>query len=264
MTFVLADSATMLRRNLLHARRYPSLTISGLLLPLIFLLLFNYVFGRTLGDGLAAGNNDVTSATRPYIDYLTPGIVLMAALSGAVSTAISLSMDVTEGIVDRFRSMAISRTAFLTGHVLGNVLQTMAAVVLVTVVALAIGFRPDAGPVEWLAAFALLTLLVLAFTWLAAAMGLIAPNPESASNLPLPLTFLPLLGSAIVPTDSMPTGLRWFAEYQPFTPLTETLRGLLLGTPIGTSAWTATAWCIAIATGGYAWSVTAYRRRATT
>ncbi|MER5733657.1 ABC transporter permease [Streptomyces sp. NPDC002138] len=247
----LSDSATMLRRNLKHAQRYPSMTISTAVMPVLMLLLFNYVFGGALGAG--------TGSAR-YIDYIAPGIVLMAATSGAVATAVGVCVDMTEGIVNRFRTMPISRASFLTGHVVGGVIQTLISVGLVLGVAVLVGFRPTATPLEWLAVAGLLTGLVLALTWLAAAMGLVAKTPETASNMPMPLTFLPLLGSAIVPPESMPTGLRWFAEYQPFTPLIETLRGLLMGTPIGNSGFIALAWCAGLALVGYLWARSAFRR----
>ncbi|MFC8507342.1 ABC transporter permease [Streptomyces sp. NPDC057411] len=255
LSYAVSDSLTMLRRNLRHAQRYPSMTISTVIMPVMMLLLFNYAFGGAIGAGIGGPGEDGA-----YIDYVAPGIILMAATAGAVATAVSVCVDMTEGIVNRFRTMSISRAAFLTGHVVGSVLQTLAAVGLVIGVALAIGFRPDASPVEWLAAIGLLTLLILALTWLSAAMGLVAKTPESASNAPLPLTFLPFLGSAIVPTDSMPTGLRWFAEYQPFTPVIETLRGLLMGTEIGTSGCLALAWCLGLGLVGYLWARSSFGR----
>ncbi|MFF9838682.1 ABC transporter permease [Streptomyces sp. NPDC013740] len=255
LSYAVSDSLTMLRRNLRHAQRYPSMTISTVIMPVMMLLLFNYAFGGAIGAGIGGPGEDGA-----YIDYVAPGIILMAATAGAVATAVSVCVDMTEGIVNRFRTMSISRAAFLTGHVVGSVLQTLAAVGLVIGVALAIGFRPDASPVEWLAAIGLLTLLILALTWLSAGMGLVAKTPESASNAPLPLTFLPFLGSAIVPTDSMPTGLRWFAEYQPFTPVIETLRGLLMGTEIGTSGCLALAWCLGLGLVGYLWARSSFGR----
>jgi ABC-2 type transport system permease protein len=250
----MSDSVTMLRRNLKHALRYPSMTLTVAAIPIIMLLLFVYVFGNALGAGIgAAGGGD-------YVDYVAPGIILMAATSGAISVAVSVCVDMTEGIVNRFRTLSISRAAVLNGHVVGGVIQTMASVVLVIGVALLTGFRPTATPLEWLAAIGVLTMVVLALTWVSAAMGLVSKTVESASNAPTPLTFLPFLGSAIVPTDSMPTGVRWFAEYQPFTPVIETLRGLLLGTPIGDSAVIAIAWCAGLAVLGYFWSRAAYDR----
>ncbi|MFB7616407.1 ABC transporter permease [Kitasatospora sp. NPDC056181] len=252
-TYAVSDSLTMLRRNLKHAQRYPSLTFAVVMMPVMMLLLFNYAFGGALGLGIGAGS---------YIDYVTPGILLMAATSGALVTAIGVCVDMTEGIVNRFRTMAISRSAFLTGHVVGSVIQTAIGLVLVLAAALAMGFRPNATPVEWLAAAALLVFVVLALTWLAAGIGLVAKTPESASNIPMPLQFMPFIGSAIVPPDSMPTALRWFAEYQPFTPIIETLRGLLMGTEIGGSAVAALGWCVALTGIGYLWARRTFYRTA--
>ncbi|MGW5423802.1 ABC transporter permease [Streptomyces sp. NPDC003943] len=253
-----SDSMTMLRRNLKHALRYPSMTVSVVLMPVMMLLLFNYAFGGALGAGIAGA----PTGGGKYIDYVAPGIILMTATAGAVATAVGVCVDMTEGIVNRFRTMSISRAAFLTGHVVGSVIQTLAAIALVVGVALAIGFRPNASVVEWLAAAGLLALLTLALTWLSAGIGMVARTPESASNTPLPLTFLPFLGSAVVPTDSMPTGLRWFAEYQPFTPAIETLRGLLMGTAIGDSGYIALAWCVGLTLVGYVWARRSFGRGA--
>jgi ABC-2 type transport system permease protein len=157
----------------------------------------------------------------------------------------------TEGIVNRFRTMAISRGSVLTGHVVGSMIQTLASVAFVIAVAFALGFHPTAGPLEWAGAIGLLALVMFALTWLSTAFGLVTKNVETASNAPLPLQFLPFLGSAIVPTDSMPDGMRQFAENQPFTPIIETLRGLLMGTHIGNSAVWAVGWCVALTLGGY-------------
>ncbi|MFF8617646.1 ABC transporter permease [Streptomyces sp. NPDC015350] len=250
MSYAARDSRTMLRRNLKKALRYPSLTLTVVIMPIMMLLLFNYVFGRALGTGIS----DLPTGSGEYIDYIAPGIILMAATSGALTTAISVCIDKTEGIVNRFRTMPISRASFLTGHVVAGVIQTMTSVALVIGAALLMGFRPDATVVEWAAAIGLLTLLTLALTWISAGIGLIARNAETASNIPMPLTFMPFIGSAIVPPESMPTGLRWFAEYQPFTPVIETLRGLWLGTGIGSSAIIGLAWCVGLSLVGYLWA----------
>lgn len=252
-SYALTDSMTMLRRNLRRALRYPSMTLTAAAIPIIMLLLFVFVFGNALGAGVTPSGGD-------YVDYVAPGIILMAATSGAIAVAVSVCVDMTEGIVNRFRTMSISRAAVLNGHVVGGVIQTMVSVVLVIGVALLTGFRPNATPVEWLAAIGVLAMVVLALTWVSAAMGLVSKTVESASNAPTPLTFLPFLGSAIVPTDSMPTGVRWFAEYQPFTPIIETLRGLLMGTEIGSSAVLAVAWCVGLILLGYLWARSAYDR----
>ncbi|WP_371545980.1 ABC transporter permease [Streptomyces sp. NBC_00554] len=256
LSYALADSATMLRRNLRHALRYPSMTLTSAAIPIIMLLLFVYVFGNALGAGIGPASE----GGGEYVDYVAPGIILMAATSGAIAVAVSVCVDMTEGIVNRFRTMSISRAAVLNGHVVGGVIQTMASVVLVIGAALLTGFRPNATPVEWLATIAVLAMVVLALTWVSAALGLVSKTVESASNAPTPLTFLPFLGSAIVPTDSMPTGVRWFAEYQPFTPVIETLRGLLMGTEIGNSALIAVAWCVGLSVLGYLWARSAYDR----
>ncbi|MEV8323833.1 ABC transporter permease [Kitasatospora sp. NPDC056731] len=252
VSYAVSDSLTMLRRNLKHALRYPSLTFAVVIMPVMMLLLFNYAYGGALGAGIGGGS---------YIDYVTPGILLMAAASGSLVTAIGVCVDMTEGIVNRFRTMAISRSAFLAGHVVGSVIQTMLGLVLVVGAALAMGFRPNAGLVEWLAAVGLLLFVTIALTWISAGIGLVAKTVESASNLPMPIQFLPFIGSAIVPPDSMPTALRWFAEYQPFTPIIETLRGLLMGTPIGNSAWSALAWCTGLTLIGFFWSRSVFYRR---
>jgi len=254
--YVLSDSATMLRRNLRHMRRYPSLTLFIAGTPVVFLLLFVYVFGGTLGAGLGG----VSGGRDAYVAYVIPGILLMAVAGVAQGTAISVAMDMTEGIVARFRTMAISRASVLTGHVVGSIIQTALAIAVVMAVALLIGFRPTTGPVAWVAAAGMLALTALAITWLSVALGLSTRSVETASNLPMFLMLLPFLGSGFVPTQTMPDGLRWFAENQPFTPIIETLRGLLLGTPIGNSGLIAVAWCVAISLFGFLWARRLYER----
>ncbi|MEN3614115.1 ABC transporter permease [Plantactinospora sp. ZYX-F-223] len=254
MAHSLADSTTMLGRNLKHALRYPSLSLSTALMPILFLLLFAYVFGGAMGTGIGGASRS------DYINYLSPGIILMTAAAGCVSAAISVCMDMSEGIVARFRTMSISRGSFLTGHVVGSMVQTLVAVALVTGVALLIGFRPDATAPEWFAAAGVLVMVAFALIWLSVALGLAAKTPETASNMPLPLTLLPMIGSGFVPAESMPGWLQAFAKHQPFTPIIETLRGLLMGTPIGNSAWIAATWCAGIALVGYIWSRMLFRR----
>ncbi|MFF7632568.1 ABC transporter permease [Kitasatospora sp. NPDC008050] len=250
----LRDSSTMLRRKLKHALRYPGLTLGSLMVPVIFLLLFVYVLGGSLASGIGHGTS--------YINYLAPGIILMAVTSAATSTAVSVCTDLTEGIVARFRTMAISRASILVGHVVGSVIQTMVSVAIVIGLALAMGFRPTADAVHWLAAVGLIALLTMAVTWLAVALGTLSKNPEGASNIVLPLALLPFIGSAFVPTGSMSPWLRWFAQNQPFTPIIETIRGLLLGTPIGHDGITAVAWCVGISVAAYFWAVRLFNRQA--
>ena len=256
-SYALRDSVTMLRRNLRHVVRYPGMSFGVLLIPVFMLLLFRYVFGTTLGAGIG-------TRTGGYINYLTPGIIVLAVSSASVSTAVSVNTDMTEGIINRFRTMAIARVSVLTGHVLGSVIQTLAGAVLVTGLALALGFRPAAGPAGWLGAVGLVVLLALACTWASVALGLLAKNPEGASNNPLPLALLPFLGSAFVPAQAMAPGVRWFAEYQPFTPVIETLRSLLLGAPAGDKPLIACAWCAGLAATGYLGSRALFNRGATT
>ena len=253
---VLADSATMLRRNLRRMRRYPSLTFFIAGMPVVFLLLFVYVLGGTLGAGLGLASG----GRAEYIAYVVPGILLVTVVGAAQGTAISVAMDMTEGIIARFRTMDIARVSVLTGHVVGSVIQTMLAIAIVMVFAVLIGFRSTTGPLEWLAATGLLVLTALAISWLSVALGMSAKSVETASNLPLILVLLPFLSSAFVPTDSLPDGLSWFAEHQPFTPLIETMRGLLLGTPIGDSGIVSVGWCIAISVVGYVWARRLYER----
>lgn len=256
LSLAVTDSATMLRRNLRHMQRYPSLTLLILGMPVILLLLFVYVFGGTLGAGLGG----VAGSRAVYVNYVTPGIILLTVAAAAQATAISVAMDMTEGIIARFRTMAISRASVLTGHVLGSMIQSMLSVVVVIGIAAAIGFRPTASLAEWIAAVGILAMISFALIWLSVALGLVSKSVETASNLPMFLLLLPFLGSGFVPTDSMPAGVRWFAEYQPFTPATETLRGLLLGTPIGNNAIIAVAWCAGIALLGYLWARRLYIR----
>ncbi|MQA09337.1 MAG: ABC transporter permease subunit [Pseudonocardiaceae bacterium] len=257
LRYAVSDSSTMLRRQFLHMLRYPSMSLFIVGIPIVFLLLFVYVFGGTLGNGIG-GTGDGRAA---YVNYVTPGVVLLTVVGAATATAVSVAMDMTEGIIARFRTMAIFRPSILTGHVIGSMVTTLLGMALVIGVALLIGFRPTANVVEWFAVAGVLTLLVLAVTWLSVALGLAAKGAESASNMPMPLMLLPFLGSGFVPTESMPTWLRWFAEYQPFTPIIETLRGLLMGTPIGDSAWQTVGWCVGGTVVCFFWSRSLFNKR---
>jgi ABC-2 type transport system permease protein len=247
----------MLRRNLRHALRYPSMTVSVVGMPIIMLLLFVDVFGGAMSASFAgASNNGAT-----YVDYVVPGILVMTVGSGSMPTAVTVCTDMTEGIVARFRTMAISRASILTGHVLGSMIQTMLSVGLVIGVSLLMGFRPTADPVRWIAAITVLAMLTLALTWLAVALGLVTKTPEAASNVVMPLFLLPFISSAFVPLATMPSAVRWFAQYQPFTPIIDTLRGLLMGAPISSSTIAiAVAWCVVIALAGYLWARTVFNR----
>ena len=258
LSYTVADSATMLRRRLRHIRRYPSMTLMLVGLPIILLLLFVYVFGGTLGAGLGGASGGRAA----YANYVAPGIILLTVAAAAQGTAISVAVDMTEGIIARFRTMAIARASVLTGHVLGSLIQTMLSLAVVVAVAVGVGFRPTAGPLGWLASAGVLAMTAFALIWLSVALGLAAKSVETASNSPMFLMLLPFLSSGFVPTQSMPAGLRWFAEYQPFTPITETVRHLLLGGPVAHDAIVAAAWCAGIALFGYLWAKKLYVRQA--
>ncbi|MFF1682408.1 ABC transporter permease [Streptomyces sp. NPDC058256] len=258
-TFSLAvrDSNTMLRRNLLHAWRYPSATLNLLLTPVMLLLLFVYIFGDVMAAGIGDGGGDRSA----YIAYIVPGIVMMTIGSTVIGAAVYISMDMTEGLIARFRTMAVFRGSVIIGHVVGSVLQCIASAVLVGAVGVAIGFRStDASAVEWLAAFGLIALFSLTLTWIAVGMGMASPTPEAASNSAMPLILLPLISSAFIPADTMPGWFQPIAEYQPFTPAIETLRGLLLGTEIGNNGWITIAWCVGLTVLGYRWSMAQFNR----
>jgi ABC-2 type transport system permease protein len=255
LSYAARDSATMLRRNLRHMQRYPSMSLMLIVFPVIFLLLFVYVFGGTLGAGLGPGGG-----RSAYANFVAPGIIVLTIAGAAIATAVSVATDMTEGIIARFRTMAIARVSVLTGHVLGSVIQMVLGAAVVTAIAVATGFRPSAGPPAWLATAGLIVLFALAMSWLSIALGLVAKSPESASNTPMPLMVLPFLGSGFVPVASMPAGLRWFAEYQPFTPVISTVRGLLVSGPVGDNAILAIAWGVGISLASYVWAKHLYNR----
>ncbi|MEU9483171.1 ABC transporter permease [Streptomyces decoyicus] len=258
-TYAVRDSATMLRRNLKHMARYPSQTLMLIGLPLVFLLLFVYVFGGTMGAGLPgapAGDRG------DYLTFITPGILVMAVASVSISTAVSVATDMTGGIIDRFRTMAIAKVSVLTGHVLGAMIQTALALATVFGAAFLLGLETAASAMQWLGLIGLLALLSFAMTWFTVALGLASPNPEVASNWPMIFIMLPFVGSGFVPVESMPTGLRWFAEYQPFTPIMDAFRGLLAGSPDGSDVLWASGWCVVMGLVGYLWSRRLYRTRA--
>lgn len=255
LSLAMHDSRTMLRRNLKHATRNPSALIASVVSPVALMLLFVFAFGGTLGNGLAGPAQGIK-----YVDYLTPGILLLGMTIGAMGTSIAVAVDMTKGIVNRFRTMAISRSSVLTGHVVGSVIQAMVSTVLVIAIALLVGFRPTAGVLSWLAAFGLLALVSFALSWVAVGMGLVAKTVDSASNLPMLLQALPFLSSTFVPAASMAAGLRWFSEIDPFTPIIDTLRNLFLDRPVGNDWIIAVAWCLGIALAGYLWSKRLYKR----
>jgi ABC-2 type transport system permease protein len=221
---LLADSATMTGRALRLSRRNTDALVTAVMLPVVLMLLFVYVFGGAIHTGTS------------YVTYVVPGIILICVGFGAATTAVVVSTDMTSGVIDRFRSLPIAAPAVLAGHVVASVARNTFAALVVLAVALAIGFRPSASALEWVAAAGVLLLFVVAMSWVCALMGLLAGSPEAASGYTFLILFLPYVSSAFVPTDSMPTWLQAVARDQPMTPVIETLRGLLTGRPIGNNA----------------------------
>jgi ABC-2 type transport system permease protein len=256
LAYTVSDSRVMLRRNLKHQLRYPSLTLMLVGTPIVLLLLFVYVFGGQLGAGLGAHQG-----RHAYLDYVVPGLLIITVASAVQGTSIMVAMDMTTGIIDRFRTMAIARASVLTGHVLGSLIQTLAGLGILIAVAFALGFHSSAGPLEWLAAIGILILFAVALIWLAVALGLAAKSVETASNTPMILLLLPFFGSGFVATATMPPGLRQFAEYQPVSPVADTVRGLLSGGATAGHAVAAIAWSLGIAAVGYLWALRLYNQR---
>jgi ABC-2 type transport system permease protein len=255
--FTVQDSATMFGRELKHTLRlFKLLFIGAILVPVVMLLLFDYILGGPIDHGLGSAARGAS-----YIDFLVPGILVMTVAAGTAATAINVCTDMTGGIVERFRTMSVSRGALLAGHVGGSVVRTMVTATVVTGVALLIGFRPKASIMDWLAVAGIVLAFAFALAWLSAALGLVAKSVAGANASTLPIQFLlPFLSSTFVPALTMPIAVRWFAENQPFTPVVESLRALLNGAPVGDTAYLALAWCAAIALGGYMWTRVAFRR----
>jgi ABC-2 type transport system permease protein len=255
-TYALRDSTTMLRRDLRHLQRYPGLSLFPILMPVVFLLLFVYVFGGTLGNGITVGGGRGT-----YINFLTPGMLVFTVAGAAQIVAISVAKDMTEGIIARFKTMPIWRPAVLAGHVFSSLVLTLISLAITITAALLIGYHAAAGPLHWLAALGILVLLAVALIWLSVALGLFAKSVETASNIPMFLTLLPFFGSGFVPVASMPAGLRWFAENQPFTPITNTVRNVLADQHVGSAGIKAIGWCLVITAASYLWARYLYNRR---
>jgi ABC-2 type transport system permease protein len=247
----MSDTAalTMAGRCIRLSSRNIDALVTSLMLPIMLMLLFVYLFGGAIDTGTE------------YVTYVVPGVILLCAGFGSATTAVTVSHDMTGGIVDRFRSMDVGGPAILCGHVAASVLRNAASTVLVFGVAFAIGFRPHAAPLQWLAAGAILLAFVLAVSWLAAAIGLVAKSPEAANGFTFVIMFLPYASSAFVPVDTMPSWIQGFAQHQPVTPVIESLRGLLLGTPVGSHPWTALAWCAGILAVSVVASGVLFRRR---
>ncbi|MGI5488755.1 ABC transporter permease [Microtetraspora malaysiensis] len=247
---VISDSATMLRRNFRHTTRNPLTLFNAMIMPIVLMFLMVYV----LGDAFSVGVN--------YADYATPGLILTTICYGISPTAIAVNSDMTTGFINRLRVMQVSRAAVLNAHVIVTMLRSLVAIVFVTGVAFLMGFRPSASFAEWLGVIGIVVLAVLAIGWLTVAFGLAAKTPESAGMAAVPLMLLPFLSSAFVPAGKMGPGARQFAEYQPFTSIIETLRGLLTGAPSAGSAIRAVAWCVGLALIGYLWARASFKKRA--
>jgi ABC-2 type transport system permease protein len=246
----MSDATTMLGRNFKHTLRNPVAVFNAVLFPIVLLLMFVYVIGGAFNIG------------GRYIDYATPGLIILTICYGLSATALAVNSDMTKGIINRFKVMDISRSAVLSAHVAASLLRSLIAIGAVIGVAFAIGFRPQASLLDWLGAIGFIVLVSFATTWITVALGLAAKTPESAGLISVPLVMLPFLSSAIVPAKTMGPGVRQFAEYQPFTPIIETLRGLLTGEPSASKAIVAIIWCVGIALVGYAWSLSTFKKRA--
>jgi ABC-2 type transport system permease protein len=245
------DSMIMLRRNFKHTVRNPVAVFNAIVFPIVLMLMFVYVFG----DAFSVGGGD-------YVDYATPGMLMMTVAYGLSATAAAVNADMTKGIINRFKVMDVSRGAVLTGHVVSTVVRTVVALAVSIAVAFLMGFSPSATFLQWLGVIGVLVLTVIAVGWLTVALGLAAKTADSAAFATVPLIMLPFFSSAIVPAEKMGPGVREFAEYQPFTPIIETVRGLFNGTPSSGDAIAAVAWGVGIALVGYLWALATFRKRA--
>lgn len=249
-THVLGDTTVLLGRSRRHITRSADTIITTAITPIALLLLFVYVFGGAISTG-----------TDNYVDYLLPGIMLIAIASGIAYTAVRLFTDMQGGIFERFQSMPIARASVLWAHVLTSLVANGLTLAIILAVALVMGFRTSAGPLAWLAVAGILALFTLALTWIAVIAGLSAKSVEGASGFSYPLIFLPFISSAFVPTDTMPGPLRAFAENQPVTSIVDTIQKLFAGQPVGSGIWIALAWCLGILLLAYAAAMVVYRRK---
>jgi ABC-2 type transport system permease protein len=245
-----SHSMVMLRRNFKHIARNPTSVFNAVLMPVVVMLMFVYLLGGAFSVGV------------DYVDYATPGMLLLAVCYGLGSVATAVNSDMTKGIINRFKVMDVSRGAVLTGHVIASLLTNLVAMAAIVGVALLLGFHPSASPLDWLAVIGMVALLGFATGWFTVALGLAAKSPETAGLASVPLVMLPFFSSAIVPADKMGQGIRQFAEYQPFTPIIETLRGFLNGAPATGDVIAALAWCVGIALVGYLWASSTFKKRA--
>ena len=249
-THVISDANVMLGRSLRHVTRSPDTIITVTIMPIFFLLLFRYVFGGAIQTG-----------TDNYVNYLLPGVLLIAIASGISYTAYRLFLDLQSGIFERFHSMPISRSSVLWGHVLTSVVSNLISLVVIVLVALAMGFRSSAGILPWLAVLGILVLFTFTLTWIAVIAGLAAKSTDGASAFSYPIIFLPFISSAFVPTATMPGPVRAFAEHQPVTAIVNSIRALFAQQPVGNDIWIALAWCVGVLLVAYGFAMAAYRRK---
>ncbi|MEN0130211.1 MAG: ABC transporter permease [Brevundimonas sp.] len=244
-----ADTVALIGRCLRRSTRQLDTLLLAVLLPVMLLLMFVYVFGGAMDAGM------------DYVDFVVPGILLLTAGYGSSTTAVDVATDITGGIMDRFRSMPIRANGVLTGHVASSMVRNAVSTALVVGIAMLIGFDANATPVEWLAAVGLLAMYVAALTWIAVAIGVVASGPEAASGFTFAILFIPYVSSAFVPVSTMPSVLASIAQWNPVTPVADTLRGLLLGTPIGSSGAQAVAWCVGLLVVGWVAAAALFRRQ---
>jgi ABC-2 type transport system permease protein len=247
----MTDALIFTGRSVRHSLRSIDAIVTAIALPVLLMLMFVYVFG-----GAIAPDGD-------YVDYVVPGLILLCAGFGSASTAVAVNDDMTGGVIDRFRSLPIAAPAVLAGHVAASTLRNLASTLVVLAVGLLVGFRPHGGPLAWLGVLGLLLAFMCAISWLAACFGLLARSAEAAGAFSFFVMFLPYVSSAFVPPETMPGGLQWIAAHQPVTPIVESLRALMMGTPVGGDAVTALLWCAAIAAAGIGGSAVLFRSRVT-
>ncbi len=249
-THFLSDTGALTGRSLRHVTRSADTIITTVLTPIAMMVMFVYVFGGAIDTG-----------TDEYVNYMLPGILLITVASGVAYTAFRIFMDLKSGIFERFQSMPIARSGVLWAHVVTSLVANLISLVIVSGVALVMGFRSSASVLDWLAVAGILFLFTLALTWIAVIPGLSASTVEGAGAFAYPLIFLPFVSSAFVPTQTMPGPVRWFAENQPVTSIVDTIRNLFAQQPVGDDIWTAMAWCVGILVVAYAFAVAAYRRK---
>ncbi|MGV3464218.1 MAG: ABC transporter permease [Heyndrickxia sp.] len=249
-TSIWTTTSVFIGRSMLHSMRNIEALMMAIVLPIMLMLMFTYVFGGAIDPG------------GDYVNYVVPGIILLCAGFGSSQTAVDVATDITNGIIDRFRTMPIRSRSVITGHVVASLARNLLATSVVIFVALLVGFHPAASFIEWLAAIGVIALFILAFTWLFAAIGIVASTPAAASGYGFVLLFLPYLSSAFVPTSTMPDWLQGIADHQPITPVTETIRALLMSGNVGNHVWWAIGWCMLILVISTVWVAWAFKRKA--